>query len=113
MRKFLRKLFVREAKPAATPEYRAEVYEMLARLGAAQEFVNTWAEYGTAVGLGLVCREAETLAELFSAFGDDASAGLVLSSHAPDDGCGDMHHACDECTPTSPFILTESYGVQA
>jgi hypothetical protein len=108
MRKFLRKLFVRKTTIAATPEYRAEVYETLARLGAAQEFVETWGASTTAEGLALTCREAEALAELFGAFGDDENAGLVLAVHAEHDSCGDWHHACEDCTPESPFTLTNA-----
>lgn len=64
------------------------------------KFANAWASLGPSLtsdyDCHLTCREAETLADLFRATGDDESADLVISEHASHDEQGDQHWAGEQ-----------------
>lgn len=68
-------------------------------LAAAREFVSVWESLaGTLThdyDCTLQCSEAEALAELFRAHGDDATAVAVIEAHAETDEPGDAHYQGD------------------
>lgn len=71
---------------------------------ALDRFVGTWTDSGLAYELvsdyqcTLTCEEADSLADLLTAYGDTEGAQLILSEHAAYDECGHAHHTCPDCT---------------
>ena len=57
---------------------------------AARDFVDAWA-LSTEIGTGLTCAEADTLATLFRAAGDDVSADSVMEAHGVACSDSDRH----------------------
>ncbi|OII61197.1 hypothetical protein BJP40_06630 [Streptomyces sp. CC53] len=70
--------------------------ETAARVAAARNFVDTWAELAQFLpndyDCTMQCAEADALAELFRAFGKGAIADEILSAHAEHDGPDDPHY---------------------
>ncbi|MFC9231372.1 hypothetical protein ACFTZI_20820 [Streptomyces decoyicus] len=79
--------------------------EAVRQLNAATEFVDSWAYLGADLvhdyGCSLTCSEAESLSDLFRAFGDLVTADALIEAHAEhDEDCDDLHHSgCEFCTP--------------
>jgi hypothetical protein len=78
--------------------------EMRPQVEAAAHFLNVCSEViGSLPGdysCYLTCYEAESLAELYRAFGDDGKADDVIEGHAEGDEHGEKHCRCEECVPT-------------
>ena len=62
-----------------------------------REFTKVWGEIATCLPADydcfLTCIEAEALADLFRAVGDDETADYIIAEHASGDDEGDAHYA--------------------
>lgn len=72
------------------------------QVAAAEEVARTWGSLAMALPADydctLHCTEAEAMARLLNAFGEEALADAVIEEHAEGDVCGDLHHKeCDDC----------------
>ncbi|MGW3274939.1 hypothetical protein ACWDFH_26215 [Streptomyces kronopolitis] len=67
---------------------------------AAGEFVSTWTELLGSLPADyncyMTCGEAEAAASLLQAFGEHATAEMVIEEHGQDDDHDDDHHQCTE-----------------
>ena len=102
MFKFIRTILSRPAAggrvPPAITTVHDGAYEVLARYSAAQEFVRVWERSKIGADISMNCTEAEVLADLFRVFGREEHADEVVHAHGEeDDGCGDLHHLCEDC----------------
>lgn len=71
---------------------------------AVSQFLKSWGgDDGTYlagdIATKLTCGEAEALADLLLAFGDEKASQDWLSAHSFGDECGDMHCFCGDCDP--------------
>lgn len=79
----------------ATPAVSDSGIATIARL-----FCETWAELAVSLpdsyNCELNCAEADALADLFRAVGQDATADAVIAAHADHDQPGDSHYPAEE-----------------
>lgn len=70
-------------------------------MSTVEQFCETWGggHLSCDVADKLTCIEAEALAELFAAFGDERSAQQWVRDHSWGDDCGDLHCRCVDCHP--------------
>ncbi|MFF1908594.1 hypothetical protein [Kitasatospora sp. NPDC058218] len=112
MRTLVRRILARFGYVKTTPLTQDEadhLIDVAHGYSAANAFVEAWTTSGLAYELvgyydcTLTCSEAESMADLFRAFGYENTADDIIASHSESDECGDSHHSCDDCTSDDEY----------
>lgn len=62
------------------------------RLAAMQDFLDLDRDMWDELATGMTCTEANVIAELYEAFGDEAGGAYLRKAHSYGDDAGDMHY---------------------